>query len=89
MDNVNDIIANICRDPDFTPVDILSLMYSLDMEDRAFAVLMNVEPATVRLWKSGVTRPSRTAQRLMQIYRDVPCVLDCLTDIGMEDDDEY
>lgn len=89
MENANSIIANTCRVPEFGPFAIASLMYELDMEERAFAILMNVEPMTVRLWLNGVTQPSGTARRLMQIYRDVPCILDCLSDGDMEDDDEY
>ena len=86
MENINTILADICDVPDYDSDDILDLMDDLEMEERAFAILMNVETITVRLWISGVSRPSSTARRLMQIYREIPCVLDCLLDYDNEDD---
>ena len=86
MYDANTILANLCDVPDFDSEDVLDLMDDLEMEERAFAILMNVETVTVRLWVSGMTSPSSSARRLMQIYRDIPCVLDCLLDCDDEDD---
>ncbi len=80
MDNTIETISALCRVPAFTPADIAALMFDLDVEEKAFAVLMNVEPITVRLWLNSVSRPGSTARRLMQIYRNAPCVLDCISD---------
>ena len=86
MESRNSIIANTCRVPEFGPEDIADLMDALDMEEKAFAILMNVETITVRLWLGGVTKANNCARRLMQVYRDVPCILDCLLDYDNEDD---
>ena len=48
------------------------LMEKLDMNEKGFALLMNVAPSTVRLWTSGAVQPSGTAKRLMQIYETGP-----------------
>ena len=47
-------------------------MEKLDMNEKGFALLMNVTPSTVRLWTSGAVQPSGTAKRLMQIYETGP-----------------
>ena len=49
-----------------------TLMEKLDMNEKGFALLMNVTPSTVRLWTSGAVQPSGTAKRLMQIYETGP-----------------
>ena len=49
-----------------------ALMKKLDMNEKGFALLMNVAPSTVRLWTSGAAQPSGTARRLMQIYETGP-----------------
>ncbi|MFR2621268.1 MAG: helix-turn-helix domain-containing protein [Clostridia bacterium] len=42
------------------------------MNEKGFALLMNVAPSTVRLWTSGAAQPCGTAKRLMQIYETGP-----------------
>lgn len=56
------MIAGAARCPEYGPDMVKALMEKLDMNERAFALLMNVAPSTIRLWTSG------TARRLMQIY---------------------
>lgn len=51
---------------------VLSLMKKLNMNERAFALVMNVTPSTIRLWTSGAAQPCGTARRLMQIYDICP-----------------
>ena len=66
------VIAGAARCPDYTPDMISALMKKLDMNERGFALLMNVSPYTVRLWTSGAAQPCGTAKRLMQIYETGP-----------------
>lgn len=42
------------------------------MNEKGFALLMNVTPSTVRLWTCGAAQPSGTAKRLMQIFETAP-----------------
>ena len=51
---------------------VLALMKKLNMNERAFALVMNVTPSTIRLWTSGAAQPCGTARRLMQIYDICP-----------------
>ena len=61
------MIAEAARCPDYGPD-----MKKLDMNEKGFALLMNVAPSTVRLWTSGAAQPCGTAKRLMQIYETGP-----------------
>lgn len=47
---------------------VKALMKKLETNEKAFALLMNVTPSTVRLWMTGAARPCSMARRLMQIY---------------------
>lgn len=69
------MIAGAARCPEHTPVMIKSLMKKLDMNEKGFALLMNVTPSTVRLWTSGAVKPCGTAKRLMQIFETGPEVV--------------
>ncbi len=62
------LIAEAARCPEYGPDMVKALMEKLDMNERGFALLMNVTPCTVRLWTSGAAEPSGTARRLMQVY---------------------
>lgn len=62
------MIAEAARCPEYGPDMVKALMEKLDMNEKGFALLMNVTPSTVRLWTSGAVQPSGTAKRLMQIY---------------------
>ena len=64
------MIAEASRCPDYGPDMVKSLMKKLDMNEKGFALLMNVAPSTVRLWTSGAAQPCGTAKRLMQIYAE-------------------
>lgn len=70
------MIAEAARCPDYTPDMVKGLMKKLDMNEKGFALLMNVSPATVRLWTSGATQPCGTAKRLMQIYETGPEIVE-------------
>ena len=47
-------------------------MEKLGINEKGFALLMNVAPFTVRLWTSGASQPSGTAMRPMQIFETAP-----------------
>ena len=66
------MIAEAARCPDYGPDMVKALMEKLDMNEKGFALLMNVAPSTVRLWTSGAAQPSGTARRLMQVYETGP-----------------
>ncbi len=66
------MIAEAARCPDYGPDMVKALMKKLDMNEKGFALLMNVAPSTVRLWTSGAAQPCGTAKRLMQIYETGP-----------------
>lgn len=66
------MIAEAARCPDYGPEMVTSLMKNLDMNEKGFALLMNVTPTTVRLWTSGAAQPCGTAKQLMQIYENAP-----------------
>ncbi len=69
------MIAEAARCPDYGPDMVTSLMEKLDMNEKGFALLMNVTPTTVRLWASGAVQPCGTAKRLMQIYENAPEII--------------
>jgi len=70
------IIAQASKIPNYEPEAIARLMEKLDMNERAFSLIMNVSPITVRLWTAGAAIPSGTAKRLMQLFESCPELLD-------------
>ena len=70
--NALQVIAGAACCPEYSPPMVLSLMKKLNMNERAFALVMNVTPGTTRLWTSGAAQPCGTARRLMQIYDICP-----------------
>lgn len=69
------VIADASRCPAYSPAMIKALMKKLDTNERAFALLMNVSPLTVRLWVTGAAHPCGTSCRLMQIYEAGPEII--------------
>lgn len=69
------VIAGASRCPEYSPAMVKALMKKLDVNERAFALLMNVSPLTVRLWVTGAARPCGLARRLMQIYDTGPEII--------------
>lgn len=47
------VIAGAARCPEYSPSMVKALMKKLETNEKAFALLMNVTPATVRLWVTG------------------------------------
>ena len=43
-------IAGAARCPEYSPSMVKALMKKLETNEKAFALLMNVTPSTVRLW---------------------------------------
>ena len=73
--NVVKIIASAAKNPNIKPAAIRELMKKLDMNEKGFAVIMNVTVETVRLWTAGAVKPCGTAKRIMQIYSACPEVI--------------
>lgn len=69
------IIADASKIPEYSPAAVTRLMSRLDLNERAFALLMNVAPMTVRLWTSGAAKPCSLSRRLMQIFETCPEVV--------------
>ena len=55
------MIAGAARCPEYGPDMVKGLMEKLDMNERAFALLMNVAPSTIRLWTSAAQRHGQAA----------------------------
>lgn len=72
------MIAQAARCPEYGPERVKALMKALDLNEKGFALLMNVTPHTVRLWTSGAVRPGSTAERLMQLYEARPEIVGTL-----------
>ena len=69
------MIAEAARCPDYGPDMVKALMKKLDMNEKGFALLMNVAPSTFRLWTSGAAQPCGTARRRMQVYETGPAIV--------------
>lgn len=69
------MIAEAARCPEYGPEMVTALMKKLDVNEKGFALLMNVTPSTVRLLTSGAVQPSSTAKRLMQIFETGPEII--------------
>ncbi len=82
MDSKNNpikVIAKAAETPDYPPTAVKTLMKRFDMNERAFGLLMNVTPMTVRLWTSGAVVPCGLSRRLMQIYDTCPEIVGKIT----------
>ena len=77
--NAVQIIASTTKCPSFKSAAIRELMKKLDINEKGFAILMNVTPETVRLWTAGVVKPCGTAVRVMQILNACPEVVNRIT----------
>lgn len=66
------IIADASKVPEYSPASVKRLMSKLDLNEKAFSLLMNITPQTVRLWTTGAAKPCNLARRLMQLYEAAP-----------------
>lgn len=73
------VISQITQAPACTPKEVKALMRRLHLNEKAFALVMNVTPMTVRLWTTGAAKPCNLSRRLMQIYSHCPDVIDCIS----------
>ncbi|MDL2324523.1 XRE family transcriptional regulator [Ruminococcaceae bacterium OttesenSCG-928-A16] len=71
-------IARISHNPVQAPEQIKALMEKLGMNERAFALVMNVSPVTVRMWLCGAAVPCNASSRLMQVYASEPDIINRL-----------
>ena len=72
-------ISGISKVPEYNPAAVKKLMARHDLNERAFAMLMNVTPITVRLWTTGAAKPCGLSRRLMQIFDTCPEVIEHIT----------
>ncbi len=72
-------ISGVSKVPEYGPAAVKKLMARLDLNERAFAMLMNVAPMTVRFWTTGAAKPCGPSRRLMQIYNTAPGVVEHIT----------
>jgi putative transcriptional regulator len=76
--NAIGIIAAASEIPAYSPAAVKSLMAGLGLNEKAFALLMNVTPITVRMWTTGAAKPCGLSRRLMQRYDTCPEVVAAL-----------
>lgn len=88
MNETLKILATLARIPIYTASDILELMDGMGVDERGFALLMNVSTTTVHQWTNGKVIPSGAARRLMQVYDLCPTAIDVMNDM-MNDDDFF
>jgi putative transcriptional regulator len=74
------VIAAASEVPIYSPSAVKNLIAGLGLNEKAFALLMNVTPVTVRMWITGAARPCGLSRRLMQIYETCPEVIAALVD---------
>jgi putative transcriptional regulator len=72
-------ISGVSKVPEYAPAAVKKLMARLDLNERAFAMLVNVTPGTVRLWTTGAAKPCGPSRRLMQIFDTAPGVVEHIT----------
>ena len=72
-------ISGLSKVPEYSPAAVKKLMARHDLNERAFAMLMNVTPLTVRLWTTGAAKPCGLSRRLMQIFDTCPEVIEHIT----------
>ena len=72
-------ISGLSKVPEYSPAAVKKLMARHDLNERAFAMLMNVTPHTVRLWTTGAAKPCGLSRRLMQIFDTCPEVIEHIT----------
>ncbi len=80
------VIAGAARCPEYSPAMVKALMKKLETNEKAFALLMNVTPSTVRLWTTGAAHPCGMARRLMQIYETGPEVISKIAGEGVSEE---
>lgn len=56
----------------FDGSEIKNIRIQLDLTQKTFAKVLGVSVKTVEAWEGGKNRPSGTASRLLEIYRDKP-----------------
>lgn len=78
MKTTLEIISSMTTTPEYSPDTIQQLMARLNLNEKGFAVLMNVLPMTVRLWTSGAVQPCGQSVRLMQIYEACPEIVEAI-----------
>ena len=80
-----EIISGMTATPEYTPDSIKRLMARLNLNEKGFAILMNVLPMTVRLWTSGAVQPCGQSVRLMQIYEACPEIVEHIIGVSAGD----
>ena len=58
--------------PAYTPERIARIRKSLRMSQGVFAHVLNVSTKTVQGWEQGLRRPTRAAQRLLEVLEKRP-----------------
>ena len=80
------VLSDITKSPNYKPAAIREMLKKLDMNEKGFAVLMNVTVDTVRLGMSGVVKPCGTAMRLMQIFE---AFIELIEEEALDEEDYY
>ena len=82
MKNAIRTITNVTATPEYTPEAVKTLMRRLKLNEKGFALLLNVSPMSVKLWTVGAVQPCGLSRRLMQLYELCPDIIDRLAEGG-------
>lgn len=73
-------IANIAEQPRYTPEKITRLMKKMGINERGLALILNLNPITIRRWVLGSASPCNPSSRLLQLLELDPGIVDRLAD---------
>jgi len=64
--------------PEFNQRSIKKLRKDFNLTQKDFARALNVEVSTIRSWEQGTRKPTKASNRLLQIFKLSPEILDAL-----------
>ena len=64
--------------PEFTQRSIKKLRKDFNLTQEDFARVLNVEVSTIRSWEQGTRKPTKASNRLLQIFKLSPGLIDSL-----------
>ena len=64
--------------PEFSQRSIKKLRKDFNLTQEDFARVLNVEVSTIRSWEQGTRKPTKASNRLLQIFKLSPELIDSL-----------
>lgn len=78
----HETVINFTTLPEYTPERIRALMKRLELSEKGLALVLNVQPMTVRLWTNGVSAPCSAARRMLHLLEIAPQIIDIIGNKG-------